>query len=262
MITRVQLQLRLPEGEPFRPSLAYALYGALCARMDPELAEGFHAQRATPVRQHLRAGPGGCQWVLDLFGPAQPLAQLLCGWGRIPLDCLRAPVEVLGCAVSQPVGVPDLLAACGRWPQGPLAQISFETPCTFKVAGDYARFPTAELVAQSLFLRWNALMPECAMEDGDALRMLAAGLSISRYHLQSQDYRLKGQRIPGFVGELQLLARLPAPLMELWRLLLAFAPYGGVGVKTALGMGAVGARVLAPRRQGGPQGPAQAAGKE
>ena len=92
-------------------------------------------------------------------------------------------------------------------------------------------------------------MPDCAMEDADALRMLVAGLTLRRYRLTSRDYWLKGQRIPGFAGSVQISAWLPAPILELWRLLLAFAPYSGIGIKTALGMGAVETAMVTRRPQ-------------
>ena len=40
--------------------------------------------------------------------------------------------------------------------------------------------------------------------------------------------------------------RLALPLLELWNALLSFAPYGGIGIKTALGMGGVSVEPLAP----------------
>ena len=36
------------------------------------------------------------------------------------------------------------------------------------------------------------------------------------------------------------------PLLELWNALLSFAPYGGIGIKTSLGMGGVAVEPLAP----------------
>ena len=36
------------------------------------------------------------------------------------------------------------------------------------------------------------------------------------------------------------------PLLELWNALLSFAPYGGIGIKTTLGMGGVSVEPLAP----------------
>ncbi len=78
--------------------------------------------------------------------------------------------------------------------------------------------------------------------------MLTAGLTISRYRLHSQEYRIKGQRINGFSGSVEIYAKLSPPMQELWKLLLEFAPYGGIGIKTALGMGAVTTEPALPKQ--------------
>ena len=55
---------------------------------------------------------------------------------------------------------------------------------------------------------------------------------------------IKNTRIPGFVGSAVVEARLALPLLELWNALLSFAPYGGIGIKTTLGMGGVSVEPL------------------
>ena len=243
MITRVQICLQTAEQQPIYPNFAYALYGELCSRMEPDLADALHLCEITPLRQHLRRGdqPGQYVWILDLFDRSASLVGLLQSLSVIYLDCCTEPFKVEECRVSQPFSAVDLLHSSQSSPGSSLSRITFETPCTFKAAGKYALFPSEKLIAQSLFQRWNGLMTECTMQDDEALQMLTDGLTISRYRLRSQDYRIKGQRINGFVGSVEIYARLSAPMQELWRLLLAFAPYGGVGIKTALGMGAVSA---------------------
>lgn len=237
----VELILHLPENLRFKQSLAYPLYGMLCEKMPPALADAFHAQAITPLRQSVRLGPEKDQmtWILDLFGSAQELAALVQGLRSVSLEAVPFPLEVLHCIVSEPIAAAELLVQSAEIRDAQQVKMVFETPCSFKVAGQYALFPSAELIAQSLFTRWNALMPDCVMNDGEALGLLCNGLKLRDYRLSSRRYRLKGQYIPGFVGEVRLSARLAAPMMELWKLLLAFAPYSGVGIKTALGMGAV-----------------------
>jgi hypothetical protein len=77
------------------------------------------------------------------------------------------------------------------------------------------------------------------IDDEDATAMLINGLRISSYRLSSGYYPLKGAKIPGFIGEVTLTARLPSALMELAKPLLYFSRYGGTGIKYALGMGGV-----------------------
>lgn len=63
------------------------------------------------------------------------------------------------------------------------------------------------------------------------------GLHIVDYNLRTTRYPLKETRIPSFQGSVTVEAHLAPPLLELWNALLSFAPYGGVGIKTTLGMG-------------------------
>lgn len=100
-------------------------------------------------------------------------------------------------------------------------------------------FPDVHLILQSLLSKWNGVAPNMQVCDPDVLRMLEEQIWIRDYRLQTQRFELKAQKIPGFSGTIWLQNRLPAPLMEIWKGLLYFSTFSGLGVKTALGMGAV-----------------------
>ena len=67
----------------------------------------------------------------------------------------------------------------------------------------------------------------------------SGGVLIVDYSLRTVRYSLKGTKIPAFVGNIVMESRLSAPLQEIWQLLVALAPYSGIGIKTTLGMGGV-----------------------
>lgn len=113
-------------------------------------------------------------------------------------------------------------------------------------AGRYAIYPQEFLLLQSLVLHWNTAFPDCQLNDPDALDAILRGLHILDYNLHTVSYPIKNTRIPGFVGSAVVEARLALPLLELWNALLSFAPYGGIGIKTTLGMGGVSVEPLAP----------------
>ena len=116
--------------------------------------------------------------------------------------------------------------------------------CAFKQAGRYAIYPQEFLLLQSLVLHWNTAFPDCQLSDPDALDAILRGLRILDYSLHTVSYPIKNTRIPGFVGSAVVEARLALPLLELWNALLSFAPYGGIGIKTTLGMGGVSVEPL------------------
>ena len=176
---------------------------------------------------------------LSLLSKAMKLLQLdyLGGHGA-PLQ-----MEPLG-SHSVENGLQLLLAA--REKPASRTRLWFRTPCAFKQAGRYAIYPQEFLLLQSLVLHWNTAFPDCQLSDPDALDAILRGLHILDYNLHTVSYPIKNTRIPGFVGSAVVEARLARPLLELWNALLSFAPYGGIGIKTTLGMGGVSVEPLAP----------------
>ena len=176
---------------------------------------------------------------LSLLSKAMKLLQLdyLGGHGA-PLQ-----MEPLG-SHSVENGLQLLLAA--REKPASRTRLWFRTPCAFKQAGRYAIYPQEFLLLQSLVLHWNTAFPDCQLSDPDALDAILRGLRIRDYSLHTVSYPIKNTCIPGFVGSAVVEARLALPLLELWNALLSFAPYGGIGIKTTLGMGGVSVEPLAP----------------
>ena len=95
-------------------------------------------------------------------------------------------------------------------------------------------------------LRSRSFFLELLMEHymDELLDAILRGLRILDYSLHTVSYPIKNTRIPGFVGSAVVEARLALPLLELWNALLSFAPYGGIGIKTTLGMGGVSVEPL------------------
>ena len=174
---------------------------------------------------------------LSLLSKAMKLLQLdyLGGHGA------SLQMEPLG-SHSVENGLQLLLAA--REEPASRTRLWFRTPCAFKQAGRYAIYPQEFLLLQSLVLHWNTAFPDCQLNDPDALDAILRGLHILDYNLHTVSYPIKNTRIPGFVGSAVVEARLALPLLELWNALLSFAPYGGIGIKTTLGMGGVSVEPL------------------
>ena len=84
-------------------------------------------------------------------------------------------------------------------------------------------FPDAQLILQSLLGRWRSFSERVRLDEPDLAERLAPACRISSYRLQSAPFSLERHTIYGFRGQLRFY----------------FAPFAGVGIKTALGMGAV-----------------------
>ena len=115
--------------------------------------------------------------------------------------------------------------------------MTFRTPTTHKTMGQYAVFPSADLIAGNLRKRLCAIAPDFALADEQAYEQVLQHTRIQRYKLESARYQLEGTGVVGYTGRLELRFFGPDPLRRLAGALFAFAEWSGVGIKTALGMG-------------------------
>lgn len=245
MIEQLQFSLRTAETPRLPSAWAYRIYGWLMAQLPADTAARLHEQGEHPLSQSLcfDATAQTSVWTLNLLDEAlaAQVRPLLAGCTTLELHGAPLQMEPLG-SHSVENGLQLLLAA--RENPASRTRLWFRTPCAFKQAGRYAIYPQEFLLLQSLVLHWNTAFPDCQLSDPDALDAILRGLRILDYNLHTVSYPIKNTRIPGFVGSAVVEARLALPLLELWNALLSFAPYGGIGIKTTLGMGGVSVEPL------------------
>ena len=239
MIT--QYRFELSGAELLRSSDSYRLYGWLLQQVPEEFGEMLHQQNLTPVSQHLTVSrtDGKCVWTVSLLGHSAQaqFMPLLDGLKQIDLhtgtyrtDCLER---------RSIASIQSLIAAVDSLPSEKRITLQFCSPTSFKQNGRYMLFPQERLILQSLIAKWDEIFPDCPLRDPDAMQMLEQGIRITDYQLRSARYALKGTRIPGFVGTVTLDIDLSPPMRRIWNCLCMLAPFTGVGIKTALGMGGV-----------------------
>lgn len=198
----------------------------------------MHLQGEHPISHSLCFSPEkqSLIWTINLLNDTarQVISPVLESAREIPLHEFTLPVSEV--RIFPAVSAEELIRS-GRSCSENRAKLIFLSPCAFKQAGRYAIFPQGNLLLQSLIAHWNVAFPEYALTDPDALQALQQGLHIVDYNLHTTRYLLKETRIPSFLGNITIEARLAPPLLELWNALLSFASYGGIGIKTTLGMG-------------------------
>lgn len=241
MLTQYKLTLRPERSCMPRSEWTYRLYAALLSEASQDFAVSVHQDAVTPVSQFLTGTPQSLQWTVNLLGQESEaiLSPVLERLDHIWLEKDRVTLltERRSSCVIRDVDELFTLAAHG----GGTHQLRFCTSTCFKSQGRYLSLPTTRLIVQSLMKKWNGCIPECPIEDedGQGMEALAVGLRPRSFRLHDQTYYLKGNAIPGFVGELTLENRLDGFHRELANALLCFADFAGVGIKTTLGMGGV-----------------------
>jgi len=121
----------------------------------------------------------------------------------------------------------------------PKVVLEFITPTSFKVGGVQSLFPDPKLVFSSLLRRWNAFSETKLPEE--YIKSFAS-IKVSSYDLHTELVHFSRYKMIGFKGrtEFELPKDLGEPFQRVVNALADFAPYAGVGVKTAMGMGQTG----------------------
>lgn len=238
----VQVRLKLQEG-PHRvqATLAYPLYAWLLSQIPESAGKELHEPGARAVSQHLWRDPqtGEQWWIVNMLNGETARLFLPILENRDQAQLHQGFIPFASRQVERLAEAHALVQRAQQMPPTERFALDLVTPTAFKQDGRYAIFPQESLLLHSLVSRWELSFPDVPLSDPDAMQALERGLHIVDYRLHTLRHPLKQTRIPSFMGRVVLEARLPAPLMEVFQTLYCFAPYAGLGIKTALGMGGV-----------------------
>ena len=237
MISRYRFALN---GDFLPSERAYAFYSCLLSMLPFDVAEQLHGQGETPISQFLYFDREKEKNIWQISILDAETADAVCPI-LDELSCLelnRGKVE-LSLQEKLQFTAEDFVVRSREKSARHWETLFLLSPMAFKQNGRYVIVPQEHLIIQSLLNKWNTAFPQYPLDDEDALRLLEDGIHISDYSLRSVRFPLKDNSIPGCAGKITLEAGLSAPIMEIWNLLLSFAPFSGVGIKTALGMGGI-----------------------
>ena len=223
-------------------------HGFLLKALPPDVAETLHHSRLRPFSQFVLPQPGqDLSWVIGMWDTeiAGHIGQAVLPLTRIELQQKGLTLEVTGTqriVQSEQEYFSRFFTAgapCRRY------ELEFLTPCTHRQDGQYALFPNPDLIVNSISKRYSDFTHDVSIDDPQAMEQVARHMRIVRYSLRTAVYFLENTKITGYMGRITLVIRGPEPLARLAGALLSFAEYCGIGIKTALGMGAVKIKQIA-----------------
>ncbi|WP_314796333.1 CRISPR system precrRNA processing endoribonuclease RAMP protein Cas6 [uncultured Selenomonas sp.] len=244
MLRRFEAELRLPDGARAPSSMGSILHGALIEQLPEDYADYLHTENLRPYSQSVRWDRER-ERVIWRIGTLDRTAGEIIGAVLQSLEHIHlrqkgytVDVQNIQCVEARSYqDIADEYFRAEIAPRG--AEIHFLTPTSFKQGGAYILLPESVLILQSLLLRWNAFCPDIRIEEDNLAQELAAHIHLTRYALRSAAYSVEGYNIRGFRGQIALRFTGSDMVRRILGTLLAFAPYAGLGIKTALGMGAV-----------------------
>lgn len=243
MLRQVTYALTFPEGERAHSSMGSILHGALMELLPWDVADRLHQQNLRPFSQAIyfdkeRNVP---LWRLGFLteDSAKTCLHALAGISELYLQRHGYSVGLTEIHTLES-DYADIADSVFLSPEASRSvTMIFRTAASFKQNDQYIMMPEIGLILNSLLQRWNVFSPRLKLEEEDLRGHLAQLCRMNSYNLRSQNFGIEGQTIRGFVGRLRLYFAANDMQRRLFSVLFQFAPFAGIGIKTALGMGAV-----------------------
>lgn len=237
MLKRITL-IVTSDNKPLYSAWGYALYGMISEKADKAYAEKMHRADGFAVHQYIHGSGLTAEWVVNLLGnEADENLSNIFTQDHFTLDHYQSTLTVQNRQIETISESDFCLQYLAQKEQKRQIKLKFLTPCSFKSQKRYQIFPREEWLINSLWRHWQSYAKEVILDDEEVKSQLAEYIQINGYNLRSVSYMLKGQKIPSFIGTLDLKINGPEPLARLVNLLINFGTYSGVGIKNALGMG-------------------------
>lgn len=247
MLRQIELELKLPKGKRINSNMGSIFHGLLMELFEGDVADILHID--TSVRPFSQ----GVYFNKEKQIPVWRISTMVGGLGDFLIESLSALkgyqvhlhqkdyyAGIVDVCTETKISYKELADEIFLAEEVPKTwDISFVTTTSFKRDDRYVILPEMYLIFNSLLMRWNALNPEMPIHSIGLEKELAFVCMIVKYNLQSSIYSVDGKNIYGFSGKMTL--RLMGNDMEnrIMALLLRFAQYAGIGMKTALGMGVI-----------------------
>lgn len=255
MITLTEREIQLPAEVTFTPSLGSIFQGALIEHMDKEWAEKMHGTGVRPYAQYLYRKEEKILWRIATLDD-ESFEHIVCpvmDKNKLLLKQKNCEIGLEKLNVVQETSFSSLeekfWAGTDRIHH---IDVNFLTTTSFKKNGTYCIFPETILLFNTLLRKWNTYSDSMTLGESHLENKLSDGMSITGYRLQSRPFSLEGRRIYGFSGNLRTGLFKNDIVSRMAGMLLAFSEYAGIGIKTALGMGAVKTDISYYTKEGTP----------
>lgn len=245
MIQGLKIKFAAPGGVKLTQSVCSLLHGVLMENIDRDYADVLHMQSLRPYSQsfYFDRVSNALYWQLNALN-AQAKDELLAAAFALPEKVLlrqkNMELQIVG---KEYLLATDYEALAEKYFAHPLAgkylHMHFLTSCAFKSEGQYVIFPQPQFIFGSLVKRWNSFADSNKLEALGVAQDLAQEVYVADYRLRMQAFSVDGARIPAFRGDYALGMKNNLMSNRIIAMLGEYANYCGVGIKTALGMGAV-----------------------
>ena len=238
MLARLSIVLDAEDVDYHKSSL---LQGVLLERLDSKYVDFLHHQQMHPYSQYVQRTETGMVWHIQTLNKEayeQIIVPFAEGDNFFEIKHTGKMVSMVRKEIEM-VKKEQLMA--DFYNEAAVHSLTFEvvTPMAFKQGGHYAILPDVRLICQNLMQRYSAVSGNIDMMDREALEQITDNVFVARHRICSRLFPLEGHNLPGFCGSVTLRCQGTETMARYLRMLFSFGEFSGVGIKTAMGMGAM-----------------------
>ena len=236
------LTISLEKDKKISYNSGSAMQGLLMEQIPTEYAERLHAGGINPYSQHLSFREDCICWQISTMTKEAReniiLPLLNCTEKNLTVKHLDTDIKIIQKELKE-MTFDELMEETYFGRCTPYLTLDFVTPTAFKAGGKCQFYPTTFHLFQSLAKKYDAVSGETEIFSEELMKEIEEHLFVTGYNLRSCAFSLEGIKIPAFKGQLTLKSRGPQMFTNLIHMLACFGVFSGVGIKTAMGMGAM-----------------------
>lgn len=240
MLARLEMKLQSEEKLDFNMSSLFQ--GALMEIVDKEYAACLHEQKLNPYAQHLEFRENEIIWVITALTD-EAVKRILMPFMDVKVKEFKLEHKQMVIRIlEKKLETEEYRSLLNRTffsECSPYITITFITPTAFKVNGNYQFYPTVHHIFRSLLKKHDSISGNTEVFSDELIQQMDDSIEVIGYKLRSLRFHLEGTKIPAFVGSITLKIKGTAQFVNLVHMLAELGTYSGVGIKTALGMGAI-----------------------
>ena len=243
MLTQLKITVDPPPELNLGSYLAPMLQGVIMERIDPEYAEALHISALHPYSQYTEGKNGKLIWTVNTLNK-ESRSELINILNDREFDSIYLKNKDMTLNITDKIIKEisyDELLRTGYFDGGgeKYAQIEFVTPTSFKKDRQYIIFPTSSFIMNSLAKKYDSCCSASTVADELLYEYIKENTAVVEYYLRSVKFSMEGISIPSFLGTVKLKFGGNREFRCLMNMLLKFGEFSGVGIKSAMGMGAM-----------------------
>lgn len=242
MLCELNIELEKNEDDFFTQNISSLFHGVIMEKIEKSYADIMHISQIRPYRQSLQIERTRILWTIcsvteesykNIIGPLMDD-----GFDKVYLNQKNKEFPIISKRLKK-ISIDDFLHKTFFEEGCRQIKISFLSPCSFKTDGKYLFYPTVHHIMQSLAMKFEETRAGISVYTPELIENFESNISVIQYNLKSRSFQMEGIKIPAFSGEIILKINGPGQFVNLVNMLLFFGEYCGIGIKCALGMGAV-----------------------